>query len=625
MSTKTTDVAQAIEEKDTLSKAAKRAMNPSHAGDLLKRGAICLKERGFEALCREISYRISLTSKDGAPWKHRADIPLKKELRAQKKKTFAKMPMFSVVVPLYNTPVKFLREMVKSVLNQSYKNFELVLIDASGPEHANVSEAVKRMGDNRIKYTRLVKNEGIASNTNIGLCEAEGDYFVLLDHDDVISPSALYELAKAINETGADFLYSDEVVLSEDMKKLEKYHFKPDFAPDYLRGVNYITHLSCFSKQLLEKAGGGERSEFDGAQDYDLILRLTEQAQCIHHIPKVLYYWRYHSNSTAKDIAVKPYAIEAGANALRAHLKRMNLQANVTPSKEFVGSYKVEYALVANPLVSVIIPNKDHVEDLKRCIASVVKKGGYTNLEIIIVENNSTTPEIMEFYKTLVQRVPNVKILRYVGEFNYSAINNLGVKNASGEHLLLLNNDVEFLSEGFIKEMLSYSQRPDVGAVGAKLFYPDNTVQHAGVFMGLGGSAGHSHKGHSGDDAGDMFRLSTTQNMCAVTGACLMVKKELYIKMGGLDEKNFAVAYNDVDFCLKLYKNGLVNVFTPFAKAYHYESKSRGDDTNCGGEKQRRYESEKARFVEKYADIMKNGDPYYNPHLTLKYENYGYR
>ncbi len=612
-------------QKDSLASAAKRVANPTHAKDLAQRGIQCLRERGVEAFCREVSYRFSLAAKNKVPWQRHADIPLRKELRYQRKKTFAKMPLFSVVVPLYNTPVKFLREMIKSVLNQSYKNFEIVLIDASGPEHAAVSEAVKRMGDKRIMYSRLVKNEGIAANTNIALCEANGDYMVLLDHDDVLSPNALFELAKAINETGADFLYSDEVVLSEDLKQLVKYHFKPDYAPDYLRGCNYMTHICCFSRELLREIGGRLNSELDGAQDYDLILRLTEKAKCIYHVPKVLYYWRMHSGSTSSDISAKPYAIEAGANALREHLGRVNLRGTVAPVKKNTGSYRVEYALTGAPLVSVIIPNKDHVEDLKRCIASIVKKGGYKNIEFVIVENNSQTKEIMEFYKTLVSRVPNVKMLRYTGEFNFSAINNLGVKNANGEHILLLNNDVEMLSDNFIVEMLSYSQRKDVGAVGAKLYYPDNTVQHAGVFVGLGGSAGHSHKGHNAGDTGDMFRLSTVQNMCAVTGACLMVKKQLYIKTGGLDENNFAIAYNDVDFCLKLYKAGYLNVFTPFAEAYHYESKSRGDDTNCGGEKQKRYEREKANFVTKYGDIMQKGDPYYNPHLTLKFENYSYR
>ncbi len=611
-------------EKDTYGKALKRVANPSHSASLVKRGFVCLKERGPEALFREISYRMDLASKNGTPWKHRADIPLKRELRAQKKVKFDKMPVFSVVVPLYNTPVKYLREMIKSVLNQSYKYFEIVLIDASGPNHSHVSETVKKMGDMRITYSRLVKNGGISANTNIGFSEATGDYFVLLDHDDVLSPNALYELAKAINEQDADFLYSDEIVLSADLKNLERYHFKPDFSPDYLRGCNYITHLCAFSRQLLEKSGNKQRSEFDGAQDYDLILRLSENAKKIVHIPKVLYYWRSHAQSTSSDITTKPYAIEAGAKAIREHLQRVNLKGTVSAQKEHSGSYRVNYDIEGNPLVSVIIPNKDHVEDLKRCIASIFKKGGYKNLEIIVVENNSTTKEIMQFYQILAQKLPNVKLLRYSGEFNFSAINNMGVKNANGEHILMLNNDVEMISDGFIKEMLSYSQRKEVGAVGAKLFYPDNTVQHAGVFIGLGGSAGHSHKGHSGADAGDMFRLSTTQNMCAVTGACLMVKKDLYIKAGGLDEKNFAVAYNDVDFCLKLYKNGFVNVMTPFATAYHHESKSRGDDTNCGGEKQQRYEREKANFVNKYSDIMKK-DPYYNPHFTLQFENYGYK
>ncbi len=611
------------QQKDSMGNTLKRVANPKHAASLVKRGAHCVQTRGFEALGRGVEYRVNLLT-GGPSWKYHSDIPLSKELRAQKKQVFTKMPFFSVIVPLYNTPIKYLKAMIKSVLNQSYKNFELVLIDASGPDHLNVSETVKKMGDRRILFTRLVKNEGISGNTNIGFKEANGDYFVMLDHDDTLAPCALYELAKAINEKDADFIYSDEAVLSDDMKKLVNFHFKPDYSPDYLRNCNYITHICAFSRTLLQQIGGEERSEFDGSQDYDLILRLTEKAKNIVHIPKILYYWRSHAASTAKDMATKPYALEAGANALREHLQRINLPGSVTAQKQNPGAYYIKYN-VNNPgtLVSVVIPNKDHVNDLKRCISSIIKMGGHKNTEIIIVENNSELPETFTFYKALLSRFKNIKVIQYKGEFNFSAICNLGVKTAKGEHILLLNNDIELTSEDFITEMLSYSQRPDVGAVGAKLFYPDNALQHAGVFIGLGGSAGHNHKGHPAETGGAMYRVCTTQNMSAVTGACLMVKRELYVAMGGLDQNNFAVAYNDVDFCLKLRAKNLLNVMTPFATGYHYESKSRGDDTNCGGEKQQRYEREKSNFVTKYADIIKNGDPYYNPHLTLVHEHYG--
>ena len=610
-------------ERDSVGKALRRTANPSHFSSLVRRGAQCYRERGAEALGREISYRVDLMTK-GENWRFRADIPLKRELREQQKALFPQMPRISVVVPLYNTPERIFKEMVASVRAQSYENWELVLVDASDAPKSRLRKLAEKCKDSRIHYCRLAKNEGISTNTNVGLAEAEGDYIALLDHDDVLSPNALYEVVRTINETEADFVYSDEIVLSADMKKLGEYHFKPDFSPDTLRGCNYITHLAVFSRALLEKAGGGERPEYDGAQDYDLILRLTEQASRVEHIPKVLYYWRGHAGSTSSDMSAKPYAVAAGAAAVQAHLDRLGLSGKTQPIEGCPGAYRTEYAVSGSSRVSVLIPNKDHVEDLKRCLAALYKNAGWNNLEVIVIENNSTDPATMEFYKA-ASRLPGLRFLQYSGPFNFSAINNAGAQFATGDYLLLLNNDVEMETPGFVREMLSYAQRPDVGAVGAKLFYPDGTVQHAGVFIGLGGSAGHNHKGHPRDSAGDMYRLATTQNFCAVTGACLMVKKSLYQAVGGLDEANFAVAYNDVDFCLKLRAKGYLNVMTPFATAVHHESKSRGDDTQCGGERQARYEGEKARFVQKYAALMERGDPYYNPHFTLLYENYGYK
>ncbi|WP_367924061.1 glycosyltransferase family 2 protein [uncultured Ruthenibacterium sp.] len=610
-------------ERDSVGKALRRTANPSHFSSLVRRGVQCYRERGGEALAREISYRVDLMTK-GESWRFRADIPLRRELREQQKIIFPHMPLVSVVVPLYNTPERFFKEMVESVRVQSYQNWELVLVDASNDPKSKLGKLAAKYKDGRINYCRLAKNEGIAANTNVGLAEASGEFIALLDHDDVLSSNALYEVVRVINETGADFIYSDEIVLDASLKKLSEYHFKPDFSPDTLRGCNYITHLAVFSRELFQRAGGGERPEFDGAQDYDLILRLTEKANRVEHIPKVLYYWRGHAASTSSDMSAKPYAVAAGAGAVQAHLDRLGLDGKVVPIEGCPGAYRTQYKVCAPARVSVLIPNKDHVDDLKRCLAALYKNAGWKDLEVIVIENNSTDPATMEFYKAAA-RLPGLRFLKYSGPFNFSAINNAGAQFATGDYLLLLNNDVEIETPGFVQEMLSYAQRPDVGAVGAKLFYPDGTVQHAGVFIGLGGSAGHNHKGHPRDSAGDMYRLATTQNFCAVTGACLMVKKSLYQAVGGLDEKNFAVAYNDVDFCLKLRAKGYLNVMTPFATAVHHESKSRGDDTQCGGERQARYEAEKARFVEKYAALMERGDPYYNPHFTLLYENYGYK
>ena len=612
----------AAEEQDSVGKAVRRNLVPAKAWNLAVRGVHCLATRGVEATWREAAFRVNLMF-GRESWQHRADIPLKRELRAQRFTKLPVMPRFSVVVPLYNTPMTYLKQMIRSVLEQSYRRLELVLVDASDAEHAEVGAYCRALKDNRINYVRVAKNGGISGNTNIGLAEAGGDYIALLDHDDLLWPNALFELAKAVNETGADFIYSDEIVLSADLKKLREYHFKPDFSPDTLRGCNYITHLSAFRRSLLEKAGGGERSRYDGAQDFDLILRLTEKAKRVHHIPKVLYAWRSHAKSTASDISAKPYAIEAGRAAVAAQLDRLGLRGAVEAQEKGPGSYRIRYALTGHPLVTVMIPNKDHIEDLRRCLDSLAKRAGYDNLEILILENNSTERETFDFYQKELSRYGNCRMVRYEGPFNYSAVNNFGARQAEGDQLLLLNNDVELLSDNFISELLMYSQRPDVGAVGAKLYYPDDTIQHAGVFIGIGGSAGHSHKGLPRENLGDLYRLSTAQNMSAVTGACLMVKASLYRELGGLDEENFAVSYNDVDFCLRLRERGLLNVFTPYAEAYHYESKSRGLDTE--GPNARRYAGERERFRQKYAALLRAGDPYYNPHFTLKYENYGYK
>lgn len=613
---------QPAAEQDSIGKAVRRSLSPAHAASLLRRGARSLTEQGAEATGREIAFRVNLMlGRD--TWQHRADLPLRKELRAQRRAQFAKMPCISVVVPLYNTPLLYLRQMAESVLGQSYTNLELVLVDASDREHAEVGAYCKGLADERVNYVRLAKNGGISNNTNLGFAEANGDYLALLDHDDTLQKNALYEVVRAINETGADFLYSDEIVLGADLKTLREYHFKPDFSPDTLRGCNYITHFSVFCRELLQQAGGGERAQFDGAQDYDLILRLTEQAKVVHHIPKVLYFWRSHALSTASDISAKPYAIEAGAKAIAAQLQRLGLPGTVAPQEDAPGSYRVTYELTARPLVSVLIPNKDHIDDLRRCLDSLVQKAGYENLELLVIENNSAQAETFAFYENELPHYPNCRLLTYKGPFNFSAINNFAARAAKGEQLLLLNNDIELLSDGFITELLMYAQRPDVGAVGAKLYYPDDKIQHAGVFIGLGGSAGHSHKGLPRQNKGNLYRLSTAQNMSAVTGACLMVKTELYRKLGGLDEQQFAVSYNDVDFCLRLRQAGYLNVFTPYAEAYHYESKSRGLDT--GGPNAQRYQGERERFCKKYEALILGGDPYYNPHFTLLYENYGYR
>lgn len=609
---------------DSLGKAIRRNANGKRIKELISRFNRCLREEGAESAWREVDFRLKLIFKRDV-WKYRADIPLKKELKAQRAAQPQNSPKISIALPLYNTPEKFLKECIKSCVKQTYANFQLCIADGSDKENAEKNKKIiESFKDSRIEYIPLEKNEGIAANTNCALAACNGDYITLLDHDDCLYPNALYEVAAAINKTGADMLYSDEIVLDAKLKNLVSYQFKPDYSPYFLRSCNYITHLCVFSKKLFNAVGAYLDSRFDGAQDYDLILRLTEKAEKIHHIPKVLYIWRSHSKSTAAGIEnAKPQAIKAGEYALEEYFANEAVSATVTAQPGFAGSYRVKYKISGEPMVSVIIPNKDHTADLKKCLDSLYKNAGYKNMQVIIAENNSTSPETFEFYEKAKNSYTGLTVVKYEGGFNFSAVNNFAVKSAAGEYLLLLNNDIEIISEGFIREMLSICQQKNIGAVGAKLLYPDNTVQHAGVIVGIGGTAGHSHKGHAADNAGDMYRLVTTQNYLAVTGAALMIKKDLYLKHGGLDEENFAVAFNDVDLCLRLYKDGFLNVYTPYAVAYHYESKSRGyDNTGANAE---RYEKERKAFCDKYADILKNGDPYYNPHFTYKYENFGYK
>lgn len=605
---------------DSVGGMARRLLDPAHLADLARRSAATLRDKGAEQLWRDVTFRVGLALHHDS-WQHRADLPLRRELKAQRAASLPG-PTVSIVVPVFNTPAKFFKEMLQSVQKQTYRRWQLVLVDASDEAHPAASEMARTAArqDSRVVY-RKIQNGGIAANTTAGFALAAGEYLTLLDHDDVLYPNALFECVQTIQNTGADFVYSDEIVLSENLKALGGYHFKPDFAPDYLRGCNYITHLAVFSRALLEEAGAAEYPEFDGAQDHELILRLTEKARRIEHIKKVLYIWRGHAGSTAAGMEAKPYALAAGERAINAQLKRLGLPGQAAAIDGAPGAYRLRYELTGSPLVSVLIPNKDHAEDLQRCLSSLYAKAGYDNFEVIVIENNSTDPATFAYYDTLPDAFPHCRVVRYEGAFNFSAVNNFGAQFAAGKHLLLLNNDIEVLSEGFLRELLSYSQRPDVGAVGAKLYYPDDTIQHAGVLMGINGSAGHSHKSYPRRAVGDLYRLITTQDYMAVTGACLMTKTALYREAGGLDEEQFAVAYNDVDYCLKLWEKGLLNVYTPCAEAYHYESKSRGLDTLS--ENAKRYEREKANFYAKYQRYIDNYDPYYNPHFNNLFENFG--
>ncbi len=632
-----------MEERDSISKIIRRNLHLGRIGSLAKRAFVCVRTRGWQALWREGAFRVNLALHREV-WQHRADIPLWRELAAQRKATFEKMPTVSILVPVWNTPPKYFDDMVRSVRAQSYANWQLVLADASMAPNGEVpadmtpeayaaaaaalpaSPLKKRAAkyrDKRIKYVPLAYNEGIAGNTNRAMDAADGQWLALLDHDDVMQKNALYEIVAAINEKDAEFVYSDEIVLNGNLKKLVQYHFKPDFSPEQLQGCNYITHFSAFSRALAQRAGWGERALYNGAQDFDLILRLTEQTHRIAHVPKVLYMWRSHAASTASDISVKPYALEAGRLALEHHFARIGWPATVQTQLDHPGTYHPTVAVKGQPRVSVMIPNKDHIDDLERCVDSLYGNAGWAELEVLVIENNSTDPATFAWYTRAQAKYPGLRVITWAGPFNYAAINNFGAAAASGQYLLLLNNDIEVTTPGFVRELLSYAQQPGIGAVGAKLFYPDGTLQHGGVIIGIGGTAGHSHKGLPGENGGDLNRLVTTQNYSAVTAACLMVKASDYHAVGGLDEENFAVAFNDVDFCLRLHESGLRNVYTPYAQGVHYESKSRGYDT--AGANLARFEKEKAAYLERWGHLVASGDPYYNPHFTYLYENYGYK
>lgn len=533
---------------------------------------------------------------------------------------FEKDIKFSIVVPLYNTPIKFLKQMIDSVTNQTYANWQLCLADGSDNQHNYVEEYVKSITDKRICYKKLTENKGIADNTNECIAMADGDYIALFDHDDLLHPSALFEMMRAICDKDADFVYTDEVTFVGRPNNITIYNFKPDFSPDTLRSYNYICHFTAFKRQLLDEVGGFNR-EYDGSQDYDLILRLTEKAKNVVHIPKALYFWRSHKTSVASDVSAKPYVVESAKRALAAHLERVGFCGRVEDAT-VPTTYKIQYDIVGEPLVSIIIPNKDHSDDLKKCLNSVYKKSTYKNFEIIVVENNSTEQKTFEYYKEAEAKYSNLKVITWEKGFNYSAINNFAVKESKGEYVLLLNNDIEIITDDWIEQMLMYAQRSDVGAVGAKLYYDDDTIQHAGVIVGLGGVAGHSHKGFARENPGYMARAAIAQNLSACTAACLMMRKDVYNEVGGLDE-GYAVAFNDIDFCMKIRKADYLIVFTPFAEFYHYESKSRGDEDTP--EKRARFNSEIFRFQERWEKELKAGDPYYNPNLSLDSEDFSLR
>jgi O-antigen biosynthesis protein len=532
--------------------------------------------------------------------------------------SFAWAPKISLLTPVYNVAAPYLQACVDSVLAQGYQNWELCLADdASSADHIRpMLEGFCRL-DPRIRAVFLEENRGIAGATNAAAALATGEYLAFLDNDDELTRDALAEVVRTLNRERADIVYSDECLVDAEGNYLDSHH-KPDFSPDLLLCHNYITHLLVLRKTLWERIGGVGQ-EFDGAQDYDLILKATEQTERIAHIPRILYRWRTIATSTSYAPGAKSYAEEAGRRALAAAMRRRQGEAEVLPAN-LPFYYRVRRKLRHTPLVSILIPFKDHPEFLATCISSICSKSSYQNYEIIGISNNSQEPRTFALMRQLAAEESRLRFVEHNIPFNYSAINNFAVGQSRGEQLVLLNNDIEIISPDWLEAMLEHSQRPEVAVVGAKLYYPDDTVQHAGVIIGIGGFAGHSHRLVDRHSPGYFNRLCCIQNVSAVTGALCMVKRSLYEMVGGLDEEHFGVALNDVDFCLKLMARGYRNIFTPYAEAYHHESVSRGyEDTR---QKKNRFQREVLFFQEKWRQLLDRGDPFYNPNLTLIRENF---
>ena len=535
-------------------------------------------------------------------------------LKKQTTIKFSYTPKISIIVATFNTKETYLKDMIDTVKNQSYSNWELCIADGSTTN--DVEKFIKTNYDfgSKLKFIKLDQNYGIAGNMNKALELATGDYVGLYDHDDFLELDCFYEMVKNLQEKRYDFIYTDEDKYLDNSKKFMDPHFKSDFNLDLLRNVNYICHFLCVKKSLIDKVGNF-RKEFDGAQDFDFVLRLAENTspENIYHIPKILYHWRMHELSTAENPESKMYAFEAGKRAVQAHYDRLHISATVSMG-EGLGLYRSRYKVQGNPLISILIPNKDHIDDLQRCIDSIEKKSSYKNYEYIIIENNSTDKNTFDYYERLEKENKKVKVVYWKDEFNYSAINNFGAKYAKGDYYLLLNNDTEIINDTCLEELLGYCQRDDVGAVGARLYYHDDTIQHGGVVVGVGGIAGHVFVGEERGQLGYFGRIVASQDLSAVTAACMMVKKSVFEEVHGLSE-DLKVAFNDIDFCMKIRQKGYLIVYNPYAELYHYESKSRGQEDSP--EKVERFNGEIETFSKRWPDILKNGDPYYNINLSL--------
>lgn len=585
---------------------------------LIVKGISSLKNKGVRATYQKTMFRLAYSN---SVQRFAEMCMLSEEERKRQTETvFSPEYKISILVPLYNTPENFLREMIQSVIDQTYGNWELCLADGSDDEHRYVGDIVReyQQKDPRICYTVLEENYGISENTNRCIEMATGDYIALFDHDDLLHPGVLFENMKVITEQGADFIYTDEMVFEKDIKHPITVHCKPDFAIDNLRANNYICHFSVFSRELLKQVGGF-RDECNGSQDFDLVLRLTEKAKRIVHIPKVLYFWRSHAGSVASDISVKPYCITAGKKAVEDHLQREGIKGEVSAIPGLGSTFRVRYALKERPKISIIIPNKGYTNFLRACIHSILRKTTYSNYEIVVV--NARVEKEAEEQDNAFLKNERVKIVDYRSDASMNEAYNYGASVADGEYFVFLHSDVRVTSPEWLEEMLMFAQRDDVGAVGAKLYYPNNTVQHAGFILGIHGTVGVSHQGADMKNYGYMGRLYYAQDFSAVSSACLMISRTDFEDAGGFDT-TYIRLYGDVDLCLKLRKRGKLNVFTPFAELYH-DQKTTGDRAR---RRNKAYEdvfkADETHFLEKWKSLIDEGDPYYNLNFSLEREDF---
>lgn len=512
---------------------------------------------------------------------------------------FAYAPLISIITPVFNTPAEWLEAAVDSVIAQVYANWELILID-DGSSDAQTIAALPQLAakDKRIRLEWLKQSGGISVASNRGLELAKGEWIALLDHDDIIEPDALYCFVKLLQtESDADVMYSDEDKLTEQGPDAPL--FKPDWSPDFFLSYNYVVHLSCLRRSLVD-AVGGFRSDFDGAQDYDLLLRMIEKTDRIRHIPRVLYHWRRSASSTSDNIRRKPKALEAGKKAIAEHLARIDQPAHVTVDWQ-THAYHVTREIIEPRKISIIVPTRDRIALLARCIESLERHTSYDNYEIVIVDNDSESDEARDYFARTRHRV-----LHFSGPFNFSAINNFAVAKTECPWLLFMNNDVEVIEANWLNAMIEHIQRPEVGAVGARLLYPDNTVQHAGVVLGVGGIAQHAFRGFPAEHPGVNRQLQVTRNYSSVTGACLLTRRDVFEEVGGFDEERLPVTFNDVDLCLKLRAAGYLIVYTPYAKLYHHESATRRPSVEA---------RETDVMRERWSELIAR-DPYYNPNLS---------